>query len=113
DREARPPDHNPRQDAPRADPIAPGPGRYLEQRIGDGERTEGETHLDLRQPEVTPDLTLSSRDADPVQIGQRSQGKSEHQYPIPDMAPRFPFGSKLNHRSRHWAESRVLSELWL
>ena len=51
-REERPPDHDPRQDAPRAVAVAPPTGRNLEDRVGQRERPEDDALLRLARSPV-------------------------------------------------------------
>ncbi len=94
DREARPPDYDPRQDPPGADPVAPGPGRHLEQRVRERERAEDEAHLDRAQPEVRLDLAARPGDADAIQVGHPRQRDGERQHLEPHPGHRRLVGER-------------------
>ena len=85
DREARPPDHDPGQQPPRPDAVAPGAGRDLEKRIGDRECTEDESHLLIAQVQVAHQILGRRRDAHAVQIGDPRQRHGEGEHAVADM----------------------------
>ena len=76
--ERGPPADDPRQDPPRADPIAPPAGGNLEQRVGEVERAEHITHLRRAEVEIARDVGPGHRDADPIEIrdGRRAPSSS-------------------------------------
>jgi hypothetical protein len=76
-REARPPDHNPGQDPPRADALAPPRARQLEAGVRDGEGAEHQTHLLLAQAEIALYVGREHGDADAVEVRDRGQKHEE------------------------------------
>ena len=71
--ERRPPQHDAREDAPRADAIAHHAGRNLEEAVGEGEHAGHPSPSDRVDPQFFLHPRSRHRDADAIEIGDREQ----------------------------------------
>ena len=74
DREARPPDHDPRQEPSGADPVAPGSTGDFKHGVRQRERAEDVRHLRFAQAQVVHHERSCLSNANAIEIGDSRQG---------------------------------------
>ena len=92
----RPPDHDARQRHPGSEAVGEPAARDLEQRVGQRERAEDESHLGVAEAELRTNGRRGRGDADPVEVGDRREGEREADGSVPRAARR-----QTRHRPNH------------